>query len=100
MPISPGRYAGVYADSVRHTGRQAQEDTPVNNTTVWRVDLDVANGDYRKRQQFPATSERHAEAIYNNYLLWPLDGYATVSLVADCRLVRKQMLHGDQEEVS
>lgn len=72
----------------------------MSNATVWRVDLDVANGDYRKRKQFSATSERHAEAIYSNYLLCPLDGYETVSLVADCRLVRKQMLTGDQEEIS
>ena len=77
-----------------------REDTPESNATVSRVDLDVANGDYRKRKQFPATSERHAEAIYSNYLMWPLDGYETISLVADCRLVRKQMLTGDQEEIS
>lgn len=77
-----------------------KEDTPVNNATVWRVDLDTKNGDYRTRKQFPATSERHAEAIYSNYLMWPLDGYETISLVADCRLVRKQMLTGDQEEIS
>jgi hypothetical protein len=72
----------------------------MNNSTVWRVDLDTDKNDYRTRKQYRATSMAHAEAIYSNFLAWPLDGYETVTLVADCRIQRKQMLHGNQEHIS
>jgi hypothetical protein len=68
--------------------------------TVFRVDLDTQDNDYRTRRQIRALSPAHAEMIYASILSSPPADYETVSLVYDCRTQRQQMLHGDQEVIS
>jgi hypothetical protein len=72
----------------------------MNDATVWRVDLDTDEGTWRTREQIRCSSAEAAELLYANNVQYPSSKYATVSLVFDCRLVRKQMLHGDQEFIS
>jgi len=68
--------------------------------TVWRVDLDTDDNSWRTRKQIRAQSAGHAERIYTDLLASPPDDYATVALVYDCRLQKRQMLHGDQEHIA
>lgn len=68
--------------------------------TVWRVDLDTDSNDWRTRKQIRCTSLADAQDMYRAFLACPPQEYTTVSLVADCRVRYKQMLHGDQEHIS
>lgn len=72
----------------------------MNSTTVWRIDLDTDTNTWDTRAQFRCKSQTDAENTFAFCLANPPAGYETVSLVADCRLVRKQMLTGDQEVIS
>jgi hypothetical protein len=68
--------------------------------TVWRVDLDTDDRDYRTRFVIRAISADDALSIYLRYLANPPADYATISLIFDCRLIIAQCLHGDQEIIS
>lgn len=68
--------------------------------TVWRVDLDTDANTYETRKQLPARSHAEAQRLYMDLLAQPPAEYATVALIRDCRLQKRQMLHGDQEHIS
>ncbi len=64
----------------------------MSNYTVWRIDLDTAEGTWRTRKQIRATSATDAERIYTELVQSPPDGYVSISLVFDCRIQRTQSL--------
>jgi hypothetical protein len=72
----------------------------MDNSTVWRVDLDTDENTWRTRKQIRAGSADHAQRIYAELLQSPPADYATVTLAFDCRVQRQQMLHGNQEHIS
>jgi hypothetical protein len=79
----------------------------MSTATVWRVDLDTEYSTITmSRKQHRASSAADAERMYADFLASPPterfngEPFITVSLVFDCRLIRKQMLHGAQEVIS